>query len=374
MNRSGAYVEVLGKGYKSFNPTRLQDINFNVNDELVGKLGEANRLLGKLDGLSLKIPSVDLFVGSYVRKEAVLSSRIEGTQASLVDILDPNIDENANADVLDVVNYVNALNYGVSRLKDFPLCSQLLKEIHVVLLKNVRGGEKYSGEFKKSQNWIGGQGSTLKDARYIPPEPQVAEQAMSDLEKFINNNDAMDPLLKIALAHYQFETIHPFLDGNGRIGRMMIVLYLLERRIISHPVLYISYYLKKNRVEYYDRLDAVRLNGNYEQWVSFFLDAIIKTCENSIEAIKTLDVLFNHDANLIKDFSASVQKVFLYIQSNPIIDITKTADALELSYNTVHKAVNVLSSMNILKEFTTMKRNKAYAYSEYLKVLNLDTE
>lgn len=369
MNRAGGYVEVLGKGYKSFNPTRLQDIKLELDDEVQKKLGEANRLLGKLDGMSLKIPNIHLFVSAYVRKEAVLSSQIEGTQTSLVDILDPNLDANMNADVLDVVNYTKALIQGISKLSSFPLCSAFIQQIHATLLDGVRGGEKNPGEFKRSQNWIGGAGSTLKDARYIPPEPLVALAAMSDLDKFINEEDFLDPLVKIALVHYQFETIHPFLDGNGRVGRMLIVLYLIEKGILTHPILYISYYLKKNRVEYYDRLESVRNTGNYEQWINFFLDAIIFTCNDSISQIQEIDSLFESDVLKIEGSSASVKKLFEFVKINPIIDTVKTAEHLGLSYNTTLKAVDVLCSKNILTKFTTTKRNRSFAYKKYLDVL-----
>ncbi len=369
MNRSGNFIEVVGKGYKSFNPERLQNVKLNFDDEMLTKLGEANRLLGRLDGKSVQIPNINLFVGSYVRKEAVLSSQIEGTQTSLVDILDPNIDSNANSDISDVVNYVDALNYGIYRLKSFPLCSALIKEVHYKLLQGVRGNEKSPGEFKKSQNWIGGVGSTLKDARYIPPEPIVAEQAMSDMDKFMNQEDYLDPLVKIALIHYQFETIHPFLDGNGRMGRMLIVLYLLEKKILTHPIFYVSYYLKQNRIEYYDRLNEVRTKGNYEQWVKFFLDAVIHTCQNAIETIGVLDKLFAGDFDKIQKCNDSVKRVFGYLQVNPIIDVTKTSKALEMSYNTVMKAIETLSSLGILCEFTTQKRSKLYAYKNYIDIL-----
>lgn len=206
----------------------------------------------------------------YIRKEALLSSQIEGTQATIDDILDPDIEENTNLDVSDVINYTKAMQYALRRLDELPLYNRLLKEIHIELMKGVRGQEKNPGEFRRSQNWIGPQGGSLKNAVFVPPAKEQMEQSMSDMEKYINSEDKIDPLIKIGLVHYQFETIHPFLDGNGRIGRMIITLWLILKELLKNPVLYISYFFKRNRVEYYDRLMDVRLKGHFEEWIRFF--------------------------------------------------------------------------------------------------------
>src|SRR5699024_9782157 len=270
--------------------------DIELNENLVANLVDANRKIAVLEGLACRIPNMDLFISMYVRKEALLSSQIEGTQCTLDDILDPLRDENANQNVSDVVNYIRATEFAINRLQALPLCNRLIKETHAVLMEGVRGQEKSPGEFRYSQNWIGGQGSTLKNARYIPPSPDDMLDAMSDLEKYINADDDLDALIRAALIHYQFETIHPFLDGNGRVGRLLITLFLMEKRVLSTPALYISYFLKKNRVEYYDRMTEVRTKGNYEQWVKFFLQAIMESAEDATATIDELIAL--HDANV----------------------------------------------------------------------------
>ena len=216
----------------------------------------------KLDTASKLIPNVELFISMYVRKEALISSQIEGTQCTLDDVLDPELDNTANLDVIDVINYVDACSYALERIKKLPLCGRLFREIHEKLLSGVRGQEKNPGEFRRSQNWIGAANCSLLEARYIPPNVEDMNQAMSELEKYMNEGDDYDPLIWIALIHYQFETIHPFLDGNGRVGRMMILLYLMEQDLLDKPVIYISYFLKKNQIEYYDRISEVRRSGN----------------------------------------------------------------------------------------------------------------
>ena len=379
-NRAGTFISNLSgeMAYESFRPTPLPpEPSIDVSGELLEKLIDANKKIATLEGLSSRIPSMSLFVSMYVRKEALLSSQIEGTQCTLEDILDPLIENNTNRDVSDVVNYIRATEFALKRLKTLPLCNRLIKETHAVLLESVRGQEKNPGEFRYSQNWIGGQGSSLKNARYIPPNPTDMLNAMSDLEKYINSADTLDPLIQAALIHYQFETTHPFLDGNGRIGRLLITLFLMEKGILSTPALYISYYLKMNRIEYYDRMTQVRRTGNYEQWVTFFLQAFADSAEDAIHTIDQLTAL--HDKNiamfdiLTKRQRTNVLKVFTYLESNPIIDIQKTADTLGISYNTVSKAVSILVDDDILKQTTKSGKTRIYSYTEYLNVLRKDT-
>ena len=374
MNRAGGYIAVPQMGYKAFVPAKLPPKpELTIDEEMATLLGEANRELGKLDMLSTKIPDINLFLSSYVRKEALMSSQIEGTQTSLVDILDPDIDTNKNADVEEVVNYTKALNYAWARMDEYQLCNSLLKETHKILLQGVRGTEKQPGEFRLSQNWIGSAGLGLKDAKYIPPTVENMIESMSDLEKFINGDEAIDLLIKNALAHYQFETIHPFLDGNGRLGRMLIVLYMKKQQLITHPVIYISYYLKKHRVEYYDRLGEVRQKGNYEQWVKFFLRAVIATCKDSIKTIEQLSEL--RAKNIARLPRTKIAKMlFGYIERNPIIDIQRTAKELGASYNGIKKTVAGFEAIEILQEKTSAKRNKVYYYNEYLEILKRDTD
>ena len=379
MKRAGIYVDNLnGEAmYQSFKPNPLPPIpEIEMDGEIVKLLVDANKQLVKLDTASQLISNADLFISMYVRNEALISSQIEGTQCTLDDVLDPEVEANANLDVSDVINYVKATQYALKRLERLPLCCRLIREIHEVLMENVRGQDKTPGEFRHSQNWIGPANCSLKDARYIPPNVEDMQTAMSDLEKYINENVDYDPLIRAALIHYQFETIHPFLDGNGRIGRLLILLYLMEQRLIEKPVIYISYFLKKNQIEYYDRISEVRRTGNFEQWIRFFLEAVSKAASDSLEAIRQLSVL--HDTNVEKlpkttRSKDNLRAVFDYIEQYPIIDIKRTAKELEVSYNTVAAAVRKLVELGILQETTNAARNRVFAYEEYLAILRKDT-
>ena len=379
-NRAGAFVSNLTgeMAYPSFRPAPLPpNPPIALSGELVAKLVDANKKLAALDGLSARIPNMDLFVSMYVRKEALLSSQIEGTQCTLDDILNPLIEENTNRNVSDVVNYIKATEFALNRLHSLPLCNRLIKETHTVLMEGVRGQEKSPGEFRYSQNWIGGQGSTIRNARYIPPNPEDMQTAMSDLEKYMNGDDSLDPLIQAALIHYQFETTHPFLDGNGRVGRLLITLFLMEKGILSHPALYISYFLKMNRIEYYDRMTQVRKTGDYEQWVMFFLQALSDSAGDAIQTIDALTALHNQSVAKLGAFSKRQQtnllKLFAYIETNPIIDIQKTAAALGLSYNTVSKMVTILVDEGILRQTDKAGKAKIYSYAAYLDILRKDT-
>ena len=379
-NRAGTLVSNLSgeMAYESFRPAPLPpNPPIEVSGELLTKLIDANKKIATLEGLSSRIPNMGRFVSMYVRKEALLSSQIEGTQCTLEDILNPLIEDNTNRDVSDVVNYIRATEFALERLKTLPLCNRLIKETHAVLLESVRGQEKNPGEFRYSQNWIGGQGSTIKNARYIPPNPDDMLIAMSDLEKYINSDDTLDPLIQAALIHYQFETTHPFLDGNGRVGRLIITLFLMEKGILSTPALYISYYLKMNRIEYYDRMTQVRRTGDYEQWITFFLQAFADSAEDAIHTIDRLTALHDKSTKLFDTLTkrqrTSVLKVFSYLESNPIIDIQKTATTLEMSYNTVAKAVSILIDNGILTQTDKSGKAKIYSYTEYLDILRKDT-
>jgi Fic family protein len=243
-------------------------------------------------------------------------------------------------------------------------------------MESVRGQEKSPGEFRYSQNWIGGQGSTLKNARYIPPSPDDMSTAMSDLEKYINADDDLDYLIRAALIHYQFETIHPFLDGNGRVGRLLITLFLMEKKVLTTPALYISYFLKKNRVEYYDRMTEVRTKGNYEQWVIFFLQAITESAEDATTTIDELTTLHDKNIDLISKMGRAAKNtmlVFNYLEANPIIEIRKTAEALDITFNTVSSAVNRLITAGILVQTSNANRNRTFAYEAYLDILRKGT-
>ena len=378
-NRAGHLITNLSgeMAYKSFVPTPLPPKPpIELTEDMVNLLIKANSQLAVLESIATRIPNVELFVSMYVRKEALMSSQIEGTQATLEDVLDPMIEANTNRNVADVVNYIKATEFAVKRLNELPLCNRLIKETHAVLMEGVRGQEKSPGEFRRSQNWIGGQGSTLKNARYIPPSPVDMIEAMSDLEKYINADDELDSLIRAALIHYQFETIHPFLDGNGRVGRLLIILFLMEKKILSTPALYISYFLKKNRVEYYDRMTEVRVKGNYEQWVIFFLQALLESAEDATAAIDELVALHDKNIAVISSMgraAKNVMLVFEYLEANPIIEIRKTADALSITFNTASSAVKRLVDAGILVQTTNVSRNRTFAYENYLSILRKGT-
>ena len=367
--------------YFSFYPSKLPpNPPIDVDSEIIDKLINAHKVLAILDDRATNIPNIDLFISMYVQKEAILSSQIEGTQATLEDIFNPNIDENINAEVDDVVNYIKAAKYAIKRLETLPLCNKLLLETHKILLSGVRGKEKNPGEFRKSQNWIGGAGSTIKTARYIPPDVLSMKESLSDLEKYINAEAELDDLIRIALIHYQFESIHPFLDGNGRIGRLLIVLYLLEKKVIKTPSLYLSFYLKEHRIEYYDRMSAIRETGDYEQWIKFFLEGIYASGKSAIETANELIALRDknirklENENYTKRTLETMMKVFHYLEAHPIIDIGKTAEDLSIAYNTVSSAVNRFEKLGILHLVKKQGRNKVYSYKEYIDILRDGTE
>lgn len=378
-NCAGHYKSNLSgeMAYKSFVPNPLPpDPPIELTEDIISLLVKANSQLAVLESVATRIPNVELFVSMYVRKEALMSSQIEGTQATLEDVLDPLLDTNTNRNVADVVNYIKATEFAIERLQTLPLCNRLIKETHRILMEGVRGQEKSPGEFRYSQNWIGGQGSTLKNARYIPPSPDDMMTAMSDLEKYINADDELDALIQAALIHYQFETIHPFLDGNGRVGRLLITLFLMEKKVLTTPALYISYFLKKNRIEYYDRMTEVRTKGNYEQWVKFFLQAIMESAEDATATIDELIVL--HDTNIaviskLGRAAKNAMLVFNYLESNPIIEIRKTAEVLGITFNTVSSAVNRLVNAGILVQTSDTSRNRIFAYEAYLNILRKGT-
>lgn len=381
--RAGTFKQqLLGEAaYHSFSPSKLPpNPPINLNAELMELLVKAHRMLAVLDDRAMNIPDIDLFLSMYVRKEALLSSQIEGTQATLEDIFNPNLDENINADVDEVVTYIKATKYAIERLKTLPLCNRLLLETHEVLLSGVRGKEKNPGEFRKSQNWIGGAGSTIRTARYIPPDIDTMKEALFDLENYMNTEDGLDHLIRIALIHYQFESIHPFLDGNGRIGRLFIVLYLLEKGVIKTPSLYLSFYLKEHRIEYYDRMTAVRETGDYEQWVRFFLEGIYVSAKSAVETADRFILLRNRNRERLAEEKYSsriletMTKLLQYLESHPMIEIGKTARDLSLAYNTVASSVQRFEQIGILQPIKKQGRNRIYAYQDYLGLLRAGTE
>jgi Fic family protein len=379
--RAGTFVMQPG-GYKAFIPNPLPPSPpIRFDEKLQSLLSEADRALARLDGITTVLPNPDLFIAMYVKKEALLSSQIEGTQASLEGILEFEADlipkENVN-EIKEVINYIRALNYGIERLKELPMSLRLIKEIHRILLKETRGAHRSPGEFRKSQNWIGPPGASLNEAIFVPPSPEVVLPTMGDLEKFFHNkNNNIPPLIKIALIHSQFETIHPFLDGNGRIGRLLITFYLFWQGILSKPLLYLSFYLKKNRAEYYDLLMKVRLKGAWEDWIKFFLNGVSETSE---EAAKTAREVIQLKEELItKLYNHSISSVYGVklidlLFKNPLVSVKDVSGKLNISKESANELVKKFEEVGILKEITGKQRYKKYSFKEYIDIIARGTK
>ena len=368
--KSGNYVN---QGtFKSFIPV---DINrdWTLDDmEVIELLSQADRQLGRLDMYSEHTPNIELFISMHVLKEATKSSKIEGTKTNIEDALQERdeIAEEQRDDWEEVQNYINALNSTIDSLDKFPLSSRLIKMAHKVLLQGVRGKHKIPGQFRTSQNWIGG--ASIADATFIPPPHQEVSRLMGDLEKFSHNKEIKLPhLLKIALIHYQFETIHPFLDGNGRVGRLLITLYLVEKEILKKPILYLSDFLERNRQLYYDNLMKVRTSNDIKQWFKFFLVGIIETAKASIKTFDSIMKLQKEVDYKIQGLGArtsNARAVVSQLYLRPIINVQKVADLTELSMPSAYKLVNELEQLGILKEITGAKRGKQYWFDEYLNL------
>lgn len=341
-------------------------------------LSDANIALGRLDTMGYLLPNTEYIIAMYVRKEALLSSQIEGTQASLEDIFEyeSQVPVKNIHDIEEVVNYISALNHGLKRLNDFPMSIRLIKEIHQILLSTGRGKEKTPGEFKRSQNWIGPAGSTLKNASFVPPPPAETMEAMGQLEMYLHLENSLPVLITCALIHYQFETIHPFLDGNGRLGRLLITFYLCWKQVMLKPLLYLSYYFKLHRQEYYDRLNLVREQGDYEQWIAFFLKGIIWTSGSALETIKKVLALADaHKKLLLKNKISSPMAIALldHLFVKPRLSIHDLTEHLQLSYPTAQALVKQFVDLGMLKEITGKKRDRRYSYWEYLDYLSEGT-
>ena len=345
-----------------------------MDDELGRLLSDADRALGRLDGVASVLPNADLFVAMYVRHEAVLSSQIEGTQSTLEDVLEFEVDPVAGERVKDteeVVNYVGAMNYGLRRLTELPLSLRLIREIHGELMQGVRGAERSPGEFRRSQNWIGPTGSTLNNAAFVPPPPHEMHTALDNFEKFLHNRTALPVLIHCALAHAQFETIHPFLDGNGRVGRLLITFLLCERTVLRQPLLYISYYLKAHRAQYYDRLMAVRHDGDWEGWVKFFLRGVFEVSQGASETARAiLDLREQHRRLIGEKLSGSAVGLRLldFLFHSPIISVRMAESHLGCSFVTASNLVQEMEQVGIVREFTGQQRNRRYRYEPYLNL------
>ncbi len=377
--RAGVYV-LQPTGYRAFIPKSLPpEPPLDVDNEMITLLSEADRKLGRLDGSAAILPNPDLFVAMYVRKEAVLSSQIEGTQASLVDLLEYEVEaarRRKPGDVSEVVNYVDAMNYGLQRVETLPLSLRLIREIHDRLLAGTRGSHLRRGEFRASQNWVGPLGCTRKEAVYVPPPVHEMHQALGDLEKFLHDQRPLPPLLKCALVHSQFETIHPFLDGNGRIGRLLITFLLCREGVLRRPLLYLSYYFKRHRTEYYDRLQAVRDAGQWEEWCRFFLRGVAQVASEATETAQRILAMRQQHRNTIRESlrSANASRLHDLLFQQPVVRVSECAKALELSYPAANRLVTEMERLGLLSEITGRQRNRLFAYSPYLDLLAEGTE
>ena len=389
LGRAGHFAEVPSdKGsYSMFIPKPLPpDPPLAIGSDLQRLLDQANQALGRLDGITLLLPDPDQFLYSYIRKEAVLSSQIEGTQSSLSDLLLFEHDVTPGVPVQDVketTNYITAVTLGISRMKQgLPLSLRILKEAHAELLRGTRGSATPPGEFRRVQNWLGG--TSPESARFVPPPPQVVPQAMAELEKFLHGDPEAAPILiRAALAHAQFETIHPFLDGNGRLGRLLVTLLLCSEtgdggeRVLSRPLLYLSLHLKTHREVYYERLQAVRTEGDWEGWLRFFLEGVISVATLATETTKRIVELIERDRQRIHGLgraAGSALLVFDHAVREVILRIPSTAQRLPISEPTVAGAISNLEALGILCEITGKPRNKIFAYNDYLSILSEGTE
>ena len=364
------------QGYNAFIPKPLPPKPpLNIGREIIDILSKADTAIGRLSGISETLPNPDLFVAMYVRKEAVLSSQIEGTEASLEDVLEYESENRPTTlpnDVTEVVNYIKAMNYGLERIKELPLSLRLIREIHAELMRGVRGGDKTPGEFRKTQNWIGPKGCTLNNARFIPPPPNELIKVLGDLEKYMHSRLNYPLLIECGLIHYQFETIHPFLDGNGRIGRLLITFFLCHKEILKKPLLYLSYYFKQNRLEYYDRLTAVRDRGDIESWIKFFLRGVKEVAEEACETSYKILTLKDNDKKEICKYYRESSKAALFHEKlfdRPIVSIKDISIIMNTTFPTANDICNKLVKLGIIKETTGKERNKLFAYKSYLDIL-----
>ena len=375
-NRAGKVIK-QASGYNAFivNPLPPEP-PLKLDQETVKLLSDADRMVGQLNGLATLISDADLFVYLYVRKEALLSSQIEGTQCSLEDVLSDDSTHNSNADIEEVSNYVSAMNKGLKRLTELPLSNRLIKEMHALLMKGVRGANKTPGEFRTSQNWIGRPGATLLTAQFVPPPPQDAIASMSELEKYIHHDHSLPPLIRSALIHAQFETIHPFLDGNGRLGRLLITFLLCGWGVLEKPLLYLSYFFKANRTEYYSRLTEIRTKGDWESWVKFFLRGVFETAQIANDTALEIHKLHETDLKNLKnnEVSPSVMKLFSAFCKFPTATVPELMKLTKISNQmTINRSLNVLMELNIVSQMSIGKRNRRFAYAKYLELLTRDT-
>jgi Fic family protein len=374
--RAGRYIPQT-TGYKAFVPAPLPPIpDIEFDGEMRTLLSNADRDIARLDAIAALLPNPDLFVAMYVRHEAVLSSQIEGTQSTLEDVLafEANATHNDTPkDVEEVINYVRAMNHGLRRLSDLPLSLRLLREIHGELMQKVRGGEKSPGEFRTTQNWIGSSGSNLSTASFVPPPPHELMNTLGALETFLHEGKTTVPLLiRCGLAHAQFETIHPFLDGNGRVGRLLITLMLCEEQALTRPLLYLSVFLKAHRAEYYDRLTAIRSQGHWEQWLKFFLRGISVTARAATRTATDIVAMREQHRSAVAK-NARALKLLDHLLQQPLMSPKRMAEVVGCSHPTALKLATDLQNRGWLQEVTGFERNRVYRYQPYLDLFHRET-
>lgn len=375
--KSGKYTvnSTLGESVNAFVPFDLPPTPpINIKRSIRTLLENALKRLEILDLASQMVPNIEWFIYGFVRKEAVVSSQIEGTQATLVDLISHEDETEQTPDVKEVCNYLNALYLAINEIgskKGVPLSLRLIKNMHKVLMEGVRGESKHPGEFRTSQNWIGG--TRPGNARFIPPPPKEMNACLDKLEKYLYIEDGIDPLIRAGLVHVQFETIHPFLDGNGRLGRLLITLLLQHWNLLNSPLLYLSLYFKRHRDEYYNRLNAVRVDGDWEGWVEFYLEGVAMVAEGATDAAKKLFQIYERDRGKIISFSKSTMPVVRLMEllpNHPVVEISKVTSLLDVSKPTAIKAVSQLMELGILEETTSRKRDRKFMYKDYVDVLS----
>ena len=362
-------------GYRAFLPAPLPpDPPLDLSPELLALLSRADLALGRLDGIVQVIPDPDFFVAMYVRREAVLSSQIEGTQSTLEDLLEVELEPDSRdpaSDVGDIVNYIGAMNYGLDRLHELPLSLRLIREIHRQLLADGRGSQATPGEFRTTQNWIGAAGAPLKRATFVPPPVPEMTDALSEFELFLHDGEERPALIEAGLAHAQFETIHPFLDGNGRVGRLLITFLLVHRGVLRQPLLYLSYFLKLHRAEYYDRLMDVRRRGDWEGWLRFFLTGVAETAD---EASQTAERIFElrerHRTLVMGEAGANGLRLLSALFRRPLINVNVAARELEVTFPTANRLVGRFQEMGLLVEVTGKQRSRLFRYEPYLRLFD----
>lgn len=368
---SGTYIQQ--QDYKSFSPSKINQQWIWEDGRINTLLAEANRKLGALDAFASQIPDIDIFIEMHIVKEAAKSSKIEGTQTEIEEALrkESEISPERKNDWQEVQNYIEAINSSIAKLKKLPVSTRLLKDAHRILMKGVRGANKNPGEYRSSQNWIGG--ATIKDAVYIPPIHTEINELMSDLEKFLHNDQINVPvLIRAGIAHYQFETIHPFLDGNGRIGRLLITLYLVSTKLLTKPSLYLSDYFEKHRQLYYDNLNNARIKNDLAQWIKFFLTGIIETSEKGISTFKKILSLKERiEDELLPELGKKLptaKQLMKYLYRKPVVSVQEIKEELRVSLPTANSLIADLVKLKILTEKTGFKRNREFEFTEYLNL------